>query len=202
MDQIQQEIRAFHERITPILHTILAQYGPRNTQKIYLTVLRPCRRLLQKCSCKSIADTSRYCSLAYWLYIYGNQPLALALCEAAHGVDFTFEFQYWQGGIQNIYGLEIRIARELLGEDRRDVVPSALLDYYCSKSVKKVMRYPQVLLEREIAAHDGKLFDAEMLRALFYLIGHGETGLYTELNQHWDEIEQTIRLYIDCLKME
>ena len=89
-----------------------------------------------------------------------------------------------------------------MGEDRRDVIPSALMDYYCSKSVKRAMRYPQVLPERELAAHDGKLSDAEMLRALFYLIGHGETGLYTELNQHRDEIEQTIRLCVDRLKAE
>lgn len=206
MDQTQQEIRAFHERITPLLQAVLAQYGPRNTPKIYRTILQPCRRLLQKCSCKSAMDTSRYCTLAYWLYIYGNKPAALMLCEAVHGTAFPFEFGDWQGGIQNIYGLEIRIARELFGEDRRKILPPALLDYFCSKSVKKAMRYPQVLPEQTLfagdcpSAGDRMLHEAEMLRVLFRLIGHGETGLFTELDRRWEEIEQMICLCVKRLQ--
>lgn len=34
------------------------------------------------------------------------------------------------------------------------------------------------------------------------MIEKGETELYTELNKNWEEIEETIILYIDCLKME
>ena len=247
MNQTQQEIRTFHERITPLLQTVFAQYGPRNTPKIYRSILRPCRRLLQKCSCKSVADMSRYCTLAYWLYIHGNKPAALTLCEAVHGVEFPFEFGYWQGGIQNIYGLEIRIARELFGEDRRKILPSALLDYLCSKSVKKAIRCPQVLPEwvspeqilyeqkpqeqkpqeqvppeqviseqmvpgqrmpvqwvpeQERSSSDGPLREAEMLRVLRSLIGHGETGLFPELNRNWEKIEQMICLCVERLKAE
>lgn len=71
----------------------------------------------QKCSYKSTSDTDCLCSLAYWLYIYGDKELALKICEIAHGVEFSFEFRDWNSGIQNIYGLEIRIAR-----DRKSVV--------------------------------------------------------------------------------
>lgn len=239
MNQTQQEIRAFHKRITPLLQAVFAQYGPRNTPKIYRTILQPCRRLLQKCSCKSVMDTSRYCTLAYWLYIFGNKTMALALCEAVHGVEFPFEFHDWQGGIQNIYGLEIRIARELFGENRRDILPPALLDYFCSKRVKKAMRYAQVMPqqippelmtpeqrlpeqtapEQTLAAEDSPLagnylltgsrlptgdrllHEAEMLRVLFRLIGHGETGLFLELDRHREEIEQTIRLCVERLQL-
>lgn len=247
MNQTQQEIFAFHKRITPLLQTVFAQYGPRNTPKIYRTILQPCRRLLRKCSCKSVADMSRYCTLAYWLYLYGNKPAALALCEAVHGVEFPFEFGYWQGGIQNIYGLEIRIARELFGEDRRKILPPALLDYFCSRSVKKAMRYSQILpehvLPEQVPSEQGPservspeqvmpeqmiseqgtpeqvpqekvqpeqvrsacgdpLREAEMLRVLRSLIGHGETGLFPELERHRAEIEQTICLYTELLKAE
>ena len=232
MNQTQQEIFAFHEQITPLLRAVFAQYGPRNTPKIYRTILQPCRRLLQKCSCKSVADMSRYCTLAYWLYLHGNKQAALALCEAVHGVDLPFEFGYWQGGIQNIYGLEIRIARELFGEDRRKILPPALLDYFCSKSVKKAMRYPQVisgqgkaewvppeqvmlkqappeqmipeqmLPEQEHSACASPLREEEMLRVLFRLIGHGETGLFPELDRHRAQIEQTVCLYAELLKSE
>lgn len=217
MNQTQQEIFAFHKRITPLLQAVFAQYGPRNTPKIYRTVLQPCRRLLQKCSCKSVMDTSRYCTLAYWLYIFGNRQAALALCEAVHGVEFPFEFGHWQGGIQNIYGLEIRIARELFGEDRRKILPPALLDCFCSKSVKKAMRWPQVMPDQttpeqtaperaqaagaSLSACGDPLHEAEMLRVLRSLIGHGETGLFPELERHREEIEQTIRLCLERLQL-
>ena len=42
----------------------------------------------QKCSYKSTSDTDCLCSLAYWLYIYGDKELALKICEIAHGVSF------------------------------------------------------------------------------------------------------------------
>lgn len=200
MNQTQQGILAFHERITPLLQAVFAQYGPRNTPKVYRTILQPCRRLLQKCSCKSAMDMSRYCTLAYWLYIYSNKPAALALCEAVHDMEFPFEFGYWQGGIQNIYGLEIRIARELLGEDRRGIVPPALLDYFCSKSVKKAMRYPQVMPAQDLPSPDHPLYEVEMLRVLYRLIGHGETGLFTDLERHREEVEQTICLCVERLR--
>lgn len=41
-----------------------------------------------------------------------------------------------------------------------------------------------------------------MCLALYNMIGLGETGLYTELNKNWGKIEETIDIYIDCLKDE
>ncbi len=200
MNKLQQEIQDFHEKLKPALHRILDQYDKKAAPQIYHTIIQPCKKLIQKCSFKSVSDTSRLCTLVYWLYIYGNKELALELCELVHDVDFSFEFEYWNSGIQNIYGLEIRIARELLGEDRRNQIPSYLLEYYFSKRVKKRCRYPQILREEEIAACDSRFLDTELLYALYHMIGNGETGLYTELNENWDELEQAINTYIDCLK--
>ena len=200
MNQLQQEIKDFHDKLKPTLQAVLDQYDQKAVAGIYQNIIKPCRRLIQKCSFKSVSDTSCLCSLTYWLYIYGNKALALKLCEIVHGVDFSFEFEYWHNGIQNIYGLEIRIARELLGEDRRDNIPPDLLEYYFSKSVKKSLRYPQILREREIADCDSRCLELELLYAIYDMIGKGETGLYTELNENWDEIERAIKEYIDCLK--
>ena len=200
MNQLQQEIKDFHEKLKPTLQEILNQYGQEATSGIYHNIVKPCKMLMQKCSFKSVSDTSRLCSLAYWLYIYGNKELALKICEIAHSVDFSFEFEYWRDGIQNIYGLEIRIARELLGEDRRNNIPTDLLEYYFSKRVKKSLRYPQILREKEIADYDSRCLEQELMYAIYDMIGKGETGLYTELNENWDEIEQAIKDYIDCLK--
>ncbi len=124
----------------------------------------------------------------------------MKICEIAHDADFSFEFEYWNTGIQNIYGLEIRIARELLGENRKDNFPPNLLEYYLSKRVKKSLRYPQILREKEIADCDSRCLELELLYAIYDMIGKGETGLYTELNENWDKIEQAIKEYVDCLK--
>lgn len=200
MNKLQQEIKSFHNKLEPILKKILEQYNKKNTHKTYNTIIKPCKKLIQKCSYKSISDTSCLCSLAYWLYIYGDKELALEICEITHGVEFSFEFGAWNSGIQNIYGLEIRIARELLGENRRNNIPPHLLEYCFSKRVKKELSYPQILREDKIADCSNVFLNTELLLALYNIIGFGETGLYTELNKNWEKIEETINIYIDCLK--
>ena len=197
-----QQIRLFHDRVTPPLEEILERYRAKQTPKTYQTVISPCRRLIQKCSCKSVLDTSRLSALAYWLYIYGDKALALRLCEAAHGVELPFEFSGWNGGIHTLFGLEVRIARELLGEDRRKEIPPQLLEHCFSKRVKKEVRYPKILREDRIAGRSGSFLDTELLLALYDMIGFGETGLYTELNENWQAIEEAIGLYIGCLKAD
>ena len=202
MNKIQQEIKLFHDKLEPILEKVLEQYHKKNTEKIYNTITKPCKKLIQKCSYKSISDTSCLCSLAYWLYIYGDKELALEICEIAHEVEFSFEFMDWNSGIQNIYGLEIRIARELLGENRRNHIPLDVLEYCFSKKVKKALRYPQVLREDQSADCSSRFLDMELLLALYNMIGLGETGLFTEINSNWEKIEEAINIYIECLKEE
>ena len=202
MNKLQQEIKLFHDKLEPILEKVLEQYHKKNTEKIYNTIMKPCKKLIQKCSYKSISDTSCLCSLAYWLYIYGDKELALEICEIAHEVEFSFEFMDWNSGIQNIYGLEIRISRELLGENRRNHIPLDVLEYCFSKKVKKALRYPQVLREDQIADCSSRFLDMELLLALYNMIGLGETGLFTEINRNWEKIEEAINIYIECLKEE
>lgn len=200
MDKTQQEIKDFHKKIKPELEKVLAQYVKRHTQKNYLTIIRPCRKLIQKCSFKSTSDTNSLCSLAYWLYAYGHKELALEICEQASGVDFEIEDDH--SDILNIYGLHIRIARELLGENRRDIITPELAAHYFSKVVKKESRYPQILREEKIASCNSRCLESELLHALQNMIGKGETGLYSELNENWENIEETITEYLDCFEKE
>lgn len=90
MNQLQQEIKNFHENLRPVLENILEQYGQKVSTNIYHTIIKRCKQLIQKCSFTSLSDTGSLCSLAYWLYIYGHKELALGICEHTHGVDFEF----------------------------------------------------------------------------------------------------------------
>lgn len=200
MDKLQQEINDFHEAVKLIVEKILKYYEKEKNQKIYEYIKKPAKGLLQKCSYKSSFDTSSLCSLAYWLYIYDNKELALEICELSHKVNFDFE--YGDMGIQNIYGLEIRIAREHLEEDRRKNFTSDFLNYSFSKRVKKQVRYPQILREEDIATCNNSTLEAVLFFALCNMIGKGETGLYPELNENWEEIELAIQEYIACLQKE
>lgn len=199
MGGLRQEIQQFREGLVPTLEKILERHGRGASGRRYRTIALPCRRLMQKCSFKSLLDASALCALAYWLYIEGEGALALELCEHTHGVDFAWE-PSWRGGCPAICGLEIRIARELLQEDRKSQIPRSLLGYYFSKSVRKGLRYPQVLREDAIKGCQGRLLEQELLGALYDMVGMGETGLYPELNENWAEIEEAVCLYVDCLK--
>lgn len=86
---------------------ILEYYHHQKSPKIYEHIIKPAKKLLQKCSYKSIADTNHLCALAYWLYIYDNKEIALEICELCHTVNF--DFKYREIGMQNIYGLEIAL---------------------------------------------------------------------------------------------
>lgn len=196
MNNLQNDINLFYEAVASIMEKILGYYRHHDSQKVYERIIKPAKKLSQKCSYKSTSDTSNLCSLAYWLYIYGNKEMALEICELCHTV--TFDFEYREIGMQNIYGLEIRIARELLNENRKNqFVPT---DYFFSKRLKKHIRFPQILREDEIASLSDRALDLIMFYSICDMIGNGEIGLYTELNEHWDTIEQTIKKYIKYLQ--
>lgn len=197
MDNSQNDIKLFYEAVTSIMEKILGYYRHHESQKVYERIIKPAKRLSQKCSYKSTSDTSNLCSLAYWLYIYGNKEMALEICELCHMV--TFDFEYREIGIQNIYGLEIRIARELLNEDRKsNFIPT---DYFFSKNLKNHIRYPQILREDEIVSLSGRALDLTLFYAICDMIGKGEIGIYPELNEHWDMIDQTIEKYMKYLQI-
>ncbi len=70
------------------------------------------------------------------------------------------------------------------------------------KRVKKQVRYPQILREEDIATCNNSTLEAVLFFALCNMIGKGETGLYPELNENWEEIELAIQEYIACLQKE
>ena len=76
------------------------------------------------------------------------------------------------------------------------------MDYYFSKKVKRELAYPKVLREDEITACGDRFMEAELLYALYNLIGKGETGLYKNLYENRDKIEGAIVEYINYLKEE
>lgn len=138
--------------------------------------------------------------LTYWLYIFGYKTLALEICELALNADFSLEYEV--DGFADMYGLEIRIARELFGESRRRNIPSNLSDYYFSKQVKRELAFPKILREDRISACSSSFLETELLYALYNMIGKGETGLYKHLNDNSNKIEEAIDEYINVLKEE
>lgn len=107
INRLQYDIHHFYEEVRFIMIKILEYYHHQKSPKIYEHIIKPAKKLLQKCSYKSIADTNHLCALAYWLYIYDNKEIALEICELCHTVNF--DFKYREIGMQNIYGLEIAL---------------------------------------------------------------------------------------------
>lgn len=200
MDKVQQQIKEFQEMLKPVLKKVLEEYDKNPTSKMNNTVVKPCKQLIQKCSCKSASDMRSLRALAYWLYIFGKKALALEICGIVLDADFSLEYEV--DGIADMYGLEIRIARELFDEERSRDIPPNLLDYFFSKKVKRELTYPKILREERIAFGSDKWIETEMLYALYNMIGKRETGLYSHLNENSQKIEKTIEEYIGYLKEE
>ena len=200
MDKLQQQIKEFHEKMIPTLKKVLEEYEKDPTPKMYSTAVKPCKQLIQKCSFKSASDMRRLRTLSYWLYIFGYKKIALEICVLTLNEDLSLEYEV--DGPADMYGLEIRIARELFGESRKRNIPSNLLDYYFSKQVKRELAFPEILREDKISACSGAFLDTELLYALFNMIGKGETGLYEQLNENSDKIEKTIAEYVNYLREE
>ena len=198
MDKTQHQITEFHEILKPVLSNVLEEHNKNPISKVYDTIVKPCKQLIQKCSCKSASDMRSLRSLTYWLYIFGYKELALEICELALNTDFSFEYEV--DGIADMYGLEIRIARELFNENRSRSIPTNLIDFYFSKKIKRELVYPKILREYEIASSNGRFTETEMLRALYNMIGKRETGLFSHLNEYGDEIEKSIADYISYLR--
>ncbi|MDE5965983.1 MAG: hypothetical protein K2G89_04045, partial [Lachnospiraceae bacterium] len=187
MDKLQQQIKEFHGMLKPILKKVLEEYDKLPTSKKYNMVVKPCKQLIQKCSCKSASDMRKLSSLAYWIYIFEYKELALEICELVHNTNFAVEYEV--DGIADMCGLEIRIARELFSEDRRRNISPYLLEYYFSKKVIRKLVYPKILREDEITSCSDRFIETELLYALYNLIGKGETGLYENLYENRDKIE-------------
>lgn len=200
MDKLQQQIKEFHNMMIPTLKKVLEEYDKNPTPKKYNTVVKPSKQLIQKCSCKSASDIRRLRDLTYWLYIFGYKILALELCELALNADFSLEYEV--DGFADMYGLEIRITRELFGECRRRNIPSNLSDYYFSKQVKRELAFPKILREEKISTCSSSFLETELLYALYNMIGKGETGLYKHLYDNGNKIEEVIDEYINVLKAE
>ena len=200
MDKLQQQIKEFHKMLIPALKKVLEEYVKNPTPKKYNTVVKPSRQLIQKCSYKSPSDIRSLRDLAYWLYIFGDKILALEICELTLTADFSLEYEV--NGFADMYGLEIRIARELYGESRRRNIPSNLLDYYFSKQVKRELAFPNILREDKIAACSSSFLETELLYALYNMIGKGETGLYEHLSDNSHKLEEAIDEYINILREE
>ena len=54
-----------------------------------------CKKILKKCSFRSTADLSNVTELASWLYIYGYNDEAIAVCDLLKDLEFTGNYSLW-----------------------------------------------------------------------------------------------------------
>lgn len=74
-------------------------------------VQRDGKKILKKCSMKSAKDTGYVIELAVWLYVYGHDREAAAVCGLLAGETFSGNYTLWDN-IDHACCLEARILRE------------------------------------------------------------------------------------------
>lgn len=74
-------------------------------------IQKNCKRILKKCSIKSAKDTGLTTELAIWLYIFGYDDEAIAVCELFKDIEFNGNYTLWDN-IDHAYCLKARILRK------------------------------------------------------------------------------------------
>jgi hypothetical protein len=178
-----------------------------------------CNKLIKKCSFGSGADCENLCHLSYWLYIYGEEELAMECVALTHDVSFKHDYAVWTF-IHAMRGLEIRILRSRGEGARADLIakqidtqlltPTKLIpteEGRAKKEGKRRLRftYENAIRKEEIENHvnEGNKIRANAWRlvALLGMIGDTETGLYPLLNEARADIEEKIQEYISELAL-
>lgn len=198
-----------------------------NTEKeIFTSIIETCtekkivnlsKKLEKKCSFESGNDAENLCHLAYYLFVYGHEEKALAVCNLTHDIPFPGKrkFGVWNF-ILNIWGLEVYLLQ------RRGNVEAAMARIKAIDNIQMQpigifaeneekhrnfenqrrgrFTYPNVLRQKEIEASSNKQIAYEWrFIALFTMLGYGVTGLYPNLVEHWEELKHDIDEYVAIL---
>jgi hypothetical protein len=78
-----------------------------------------CKKILKKCNFKSSRDLDNVVDLATWLYIYGYDEKAAAVCDLLDGIPFTRNYDIWHR-VDTALCLKARILREQGEPDGRE----------------------------------------------------------------------------------
>lgn len=184
-------------------------------------VISCCKKLQKKSRLTSQAAAVPLCDLAYWLYVYGHEDTALRVCEFSH-LDFPepgkINYGVWDF-ILFIWGLEAYIYRKKGDEKRCRQIVGAMQHIWLTPNAK--FDTPQTVAARNKRANDDLTFDNAVSKqaietciamgnkksaneyrfnALKTMIGDGVTGLYPQLEERRDELEEKILEYISLLK--
>lgn len=172
-----------------------------------------CKKMIKKCSFKSGADIQNLSHLAYWLYVYGEPQLSLNCISVTHDVVFEQNYNVWDF-IHAMWGLEIRLLKEQNKLDEAQKIIEIINNHFLTptkidtpedtktREAKRRERftYESVIrkenIERDLQDKDIKSANEWRFIALLGMIGNTETGLYPNLNERKDEIEQKITEYI------
>ena len=176
-----------------------------------------CKKLQKKCSFTRGADIENLKDLAYWLYVYGHEEMAIRVCRYSHIEDpqpMKINFNVWDF-ILYIWGLEAYIYRKQGKEsdcqeridamDRVWSIPTLHFDTVekeraNNQGIRNRLTYDVAISKKEIERCDSKS-DANSYRfiALCKMIGYGVTGFYPQLEERKEELQKDIDEYINIL---
>ena len=186
-------------------------------------VLSLCKKLAKKLSFKSEKDVENLCHLTYWLYILGEIDFSKKCISLTDNLPFDGNFCIWDF-IHSIWGLKIRILREEGKNNEADEIGKIIDKHHLSPSkqfnetpeqmqaheTKRRNRYGlgtasgkvmEVSHQKEVedSLNDNDIKGANEWRfiALLSLIGDTATGLYPNLNNEKDKIENVIKEYTE-----
>ena len=177
-----------------------------------------CNSLIKHCSFDSGKDAEKLCTLAYWLFVAGDDKCVLMIAQYTHSAKFSGKafFNVWDY-ILYIWGLEIYLytkSGELEAASCRisefDKVlktplpgnyPSYELQLIYEQERRERIKYPDILNFHKIQKAELTLSKCQYkLQALYKMVGYTYTGLFPNLTEKQNKIEQYIHEYVTDLR--
>lgn len=184
-------------------------------------VVSRCNKLSKKSKLTSGAVASTLTELGYWLYVYGHIDEAIKVCEFSHLDDpkpdkvnynvWDFILRLWglEAYIYRKQGEEEKCAERISAMERIWTIPNGIFDtaekqMAQNKRIRDDLTYEDAInkdkVEEYVESGNKSWANDYRFTALYRMIGYGVTGLYPHLEEHKEELEQTIESYIQLLR--
>ncbi|WP_286966054.1 DUF6707 family protein [Flavobacterium sp. UBA4854] len=195
-----------------LLENIKNKYSKKNVQSL-------CKKLQKKCSFKSENDISNLTDLAFWMYILGDIDNAEKLIDLTKEVVFDGKYNIWDY-IHTMWALKARILREKGNIEVAKKISATItandrkLNKFFDTS-EKMERFREDFIKRttyegigyheeiESELSNGDIKGANIWRfgSIMKYIRYKEEGIYPDLIEKDNQIEEEINEFVKILKL-
>ena len=146
-----------------------------------------CKKILKKCSFRSTADLSNITELASWLYVYGYNDEAIAVCDLLKDLEFTGNYSLWDKADYTMC-LKARILREQGQLPQREELIDKINEHRHPELYGNSVNWYRDTLNKNINSDSGiNTKTGWMLTKFMYAVRYREAGGHPIPDEEFDK---------------